>query len=72
MAWFTQEDINQGVMFYCQQITGTSDRVELEATNGVTKIGSVWLEMDIVPSLLPLQVCCSSISQSPPQSDRPV
>lgn len=54
---FTQEDLNQGKILYRQQAAGsTSDSVVLEATNGVTKVGPVRLEIDIVPTLLPLQV----------------
>lgn len=54
---FTQEDVNQGSVIYHQQATGsTSDSVLLEATNGVTKVGPIRLEIDIIPILLPLQV----------------
>ncbi|XP_045921927.1 chondroitin sulfate proteoglycan 4-like [Micropterus dolomieu] len=54
---FTQEDVNQGLVIYHQQATGsTSDSVLLEATNGVTKVGPIRLEIDIIPILLPLQV----------------
>lgn len=54
---FTQEDLNQGKIIYHQQAAGgTDDSVLLEATNGVTKVGPVRLEIDIIPILLPLQV----------------
>uniref|UniRef100_A0A3Q2W506 Chondroitin sulfate proteoglycan 4-like n=1 Tax=Haplochromis burtoni TaxID=8153 RepID=A0A3Q2W506_HAPBU len=54
---FTQEDLNQGLVNYQQQTTGsTNDSVLLEATNGVTKVGPIRLEIDIIPILLPLQV----------------
>lgn len=54
---FTQEDLNQGKIIYHQQAAGsTNDSVLLEATNGVTKVGPVRLEIDIVPMLIPLQV----------------
>ncbi|KAM7393119.1 hypothetical protein PAMA_007981 [Pampus argenteus] len=54
---FTQEDLNQGLIVYHQQAAGlTNDSVLLEATNGVTKVGPVRLEIDIIPILLPLQV----------------
>lgn len=54
---FTQEDINQGKITYHQQAAGgTNDSLLLEATNGVTKVGPVRLEIDIVPAILPLQV----------------
>nr|XP_020465475.1 chondroitin sulfate proteoglycan 4-like [Monopterus albus] len=54
---FTQKDLNQGLILYHQQSTGsTSDRLLLEATNGVTKVGPITLEIDIIPILLPLQV----------------
>lgn len=54
---FTQEDLNQGLMIYHQQASGsTNDSVLLEATNGVTKVGPIRLEIDIIPILLPLQV----------------
>ncbi len=54
---FTQEDINQGMIIYHQQAAGsTNDSLLLEATNGVTKVGPVRLEIDIIPILLPLQV----------------
>lgn len=58
---FTQEDLNQGKLFYHQQAAGsTNDSLLLEATNGVTKVGPIRLEIDIVPVLLPLQVVQSS------------
>ncbi|XP_059214410.1 chondroitin sulfate proteoglycan 4-like [Centropristis striata] len=54
---FTQEDLNQGLIIYHQQNAGlTNDSVLLEATNGVTKVGPIRLEIDIIPILLPLQV----------------
>ncbi|XP_042365625.1 chondroitin sulfate proteoglycan 4-like [Plectropomus leopardus] len=54
---FTQEDLNQGLIIYHQQAAGrTKDSVLLEATNGVTKVGPIRLEIDIIPMLLPLQV----------------
>ncbi|XP_029941244.1 chondroitin sulfate proteoglycan 4-like [Salarias fasciatus] len=54
---FTQEDLNQERIIYHQQAAGTSnDSVLLEATNGVTKVGPIRLEFDIIPVLLPLEV----------------
>ncbi|XP_076614950.1 chondroitin sulfate proteoglycan 4-like isoform X2 [Chaetodon auriga] len=54
---FTQEDLNQEIIIYHQQASGsTNDSVLLEATNGVTKVGPFRLEIDIIPILLPLQV----------------
>ncbi|KAM8828482.1 chondroitin sulfate proteoglycan 4-like isoform 2-T2 [Spinachia spinachia] len=54
---FTQEDLNQGWIIYHQQATGrTNDSLLLEATNGVTRVGPFRLEIDIIPTLLPLQV----------------
>ncbi|XP_019937105.2 chondroitin sulfate proteoglycan 4-like isoform X1 [Paralichthys olivaceus] len=54
---FTQDDLNQGLIVYHQQAAGSiNDSVLLEATNGVTKVGPIRLEIDIVPLLLPLQV----------------
>ena len=54
---FTQEDLNQGLIIYHQQAAGSpNDSVLLEATNGVTKVGPIRLEIDIIPILLPLQV----------------
>lgn len=54
---FTQEDINQGKITYHQQAAGRSnDSLLLEATNGVTKVGPVRLDIDIVPAILPLKV----------------
>lgn len=54
---FTQEDINQGKITYQQQAAGrTNDSLLLEATNGLTKVGPVRLEVDVVPAILPLQV----------------
>uniref|UniRef100_A0A8C9XC62 Laminin G domain-containing protein n=1 Tax=Sander lucioperca TaxID=283035 RepID=A0A8C9XC62_SANLU len=54
---FTQEDLNQGMIIYHQQSAGhTNDSVLLEATNGLTKVGPIRLEIDIIPMLLPLQV----------------
>lgn len=44
-------------MVYHQEARGsTNDSILLEATNGVTKVGPVRLEIDIIPILLPLQV----------------
>lgn len=61
---FTQEDINQGQITYHQQAAGrTNDSLLLEATNGVTKVGPVRLEIDIVPAILPLQVRSPDISK---------
>ncbi|GLD55148.1 chondroitin sulfate proteoglycan 4-like protein [Lates japonicus] len=54
---FTQDDLNQGLIVYHQRAAGsTNDSVLLEATNGVTKVGPIRLEIDIIPILLPLQV----------------
>ncbi|XP_068190163.1 chondroitin sulfate proteoglycan 4-like [Antennarius striatus] len=54
---FTQEDINQGMIIYHQDSAGsTNDSVLLEATNGLTKVGSIRLDIDIIPNFLPLQV----------------
>lgn len=54
---FTQEDINQGKIIYHQQAPGgANDSLLLEATNGVTRVGPVRLEIDVVPAILPLQV----------------
>ena len=54
---FTQDDVNQGLIIYQQQTAGgTNDSVLLEATNGVTKVGPIKLNIDIIPLLLPLQV----------------
>ncbi|XP_075935926.1 chondroitin sulfate proteoglycan 4-like [Anarhichas minor] len=54
---FTQEDLNQGLIVYHQQAAGhTNDSILLEATNGVTRVGHIRLEIDIIPILLPLQV----------------
>ncbi|TDH01911.1 hypothetical protein EPR50_G00167550 [Perca flavescens] len=54
---FTQEDLNQGMIIYYQQAAGhTNDSVLLEATNGLTMVGPIRLEIDIIPMLLPLQV----------------
>ncbi|XP_055369493.1 chondroitin sulfate proteoglycan 4-like isoform X2 [Betta splendens] len=56
MTSFTQEDVNQGRVIYHQQTMGSNDSVLLEATNGVTTVGPIRLEVDILPALLPLQV----------------
>ncbi|XP_061554705.1 chondroitin sulfate proteoglycan 4-like isoform X2 [Phycodurus eques] len=55
---FTQEDINKGFIIYHQRATGsrTNDSALLEATNGFTKVGPIRLEIDIIPTLLPLKV----------------
>uniref|UniRef100_UPI001ED86138 chondroitin sulfate proteoglycan 4-like n=1 Tax=Scatophagus argus TaxID=75038 RepID=UPI001ED86138 len=54
---FTQEDLIQGMIVYHQQAAGsTNDSVLLEATNGITNVGPVRLDIDIIPILLPLQV----------------
>uniref|UniRef100_A0A667WSY4 Laminin G domain-containing protein n=1 Tax=Myripristis murdjan TaxID=586833 RepID=A0A667WSY4_9TELE len=54
---FTQEDVNRGSLVYRQQTSGgTSDSLLLQATNGVTEVGPIRLEIDIIPVLLPLQV----------------
>lgn len=54
---FTQEDLHQGRILYHQQAVGsTNDSVLLEATNGITRVGPLRVDFDIVPMLLPLQV----------------
>ncbi|XP_034566115.1 chondroitin sulfate proteoglycan 4-like [Notolabrus celidotus] len=54
---FTQEDLNQGLIIYNNWATGsTNDSVLLEATNGITKVGPIRLEIDIIPILIPLLV----------------
>ncbi|KAM9735104.1 chondroitin sulfate proteoglycan 4-like [Menidia menidia] len=54
---FSQEDVNQGFLVYHQQAAGgTNDSIVMEATNGVTKVGPIRLEIDIIPLLLPLQL----------------
>ncbi|XP_061732939.1 chondroitin sulfate proteoglycan 4-like isoform X1 [Nerophis ophidion] len=54
---FTQEDINNGLVIYHQQTSGSAnDSALLEATNGVTKVGPIYMAIDIIPTLLPLQV----------------
>ncbi|XP_077353962.1 chondroitin sulfate proteoglycan 4-like isoform X1 [Festucalex cinctus] len=55
---FTQEDINKGLLIYHQTDTGSccNDSVLLEATNGLTKVEPIRLEIDIIPTLLPLKV----------------
>ncbi|XP_061590352.1 chondroitin sulfate proteoglycan 4-like [Cololabis saira] len=54
---FTQEDLNQGLIIYQQQAAGgTNDSLLLDATNGVTKVGPIKLDIDIIPLLLPLQL----------------
>uniref|UniRef100_UPI0037E72B16 chondroitin sulfate proteoglycan 4-like n=1 Tax=Semicossyphus pulcher TaxID=241346 RepID=UPI0037E72B16 len=61
---FTQEDLNQGLIIYHQQAAGSAnDSVLLEATNGVTKVGSIRLKIDIIPNLLPLQVSDLSLDE---------
>ncbi|XP_072309617.1 chondroitin sulfate proteoglycan 4-like [Eucyclogobius newberryi] len=57
ISTFTQEDINQGLIFYHQHVSkSTNDSVLLEATNGVTTAGPIRLEVDVMPLLLPLKV----------------
>ncbi|XP_055009166.1 LOW QUALITY PROTEIN: chondroitin sulfate proteoglycan 4-like [Boleophthalmus pectinirostris] len=57
MSSFTQEEINQGFIVYHQHSSErTNDSILLEATNGVTTVGPIRLEVDIIPLLLPLQV----------------
>ncbi|XP_068609341.1 chondroitin sulfate proteoglycan 4-like [Brachionichthys hirsutus] len=54
---FTQQDINQKMIIYHQDAAGsTNDSLLLEATNGVTTVGPIRLDIDIIPNLLPLQV----------------
>ncbi|XP_060917242.1 chondroitin sulfate proteoglycan 4-like [Labrus mixtus] len=54
---FTQEDLNQGLIIYHHQAAGSvNDSVLLEATNGMTKVGPIRLEIDIIPIMIPLQV----------------
>ncbi|XP_072228140.1 chondroitin sulfate proteoglycan 4-like [Leuresthes tenuis] len=54
---FTQEDLNQRLILYHQLAAGsTNDSILLEATNGVTKVGPIRVEIDIIPILLPLQL----------------
>ena len=68
---FTQEDLNQGRIIYHQQAAGgANDSVLLEATNGVTKVGPVRLEIDIIPKLLPLLVQIISLLHDPMRRNR--
>ncbi|XP_034047698.1 LOW QUALITY PROTEIN: chondroitin sulfate proteoglycan 4-like [Thalassophryne amazonica] len=54
---FTQQDVNQGLVIYHQQVAGsTNDSILLEATNGVTEVSPIRLDIDVIPILLPLQV----------------
>ncbi|KAM4634137.1 chondroitin sulfate proteoglycan 4-like [Polymixia lowei] len=53
---FTQEDLNLGLVFYQHQDpTRTNDSLLLGVTNGVTEVGPIRVEFDIIPILLPLQ-----------------
>ncbi|KAJ0015474.1 hypothetical protein NQD34_009094, partial [Periophthalmus magnuspinnatus] len=57
LSSFTQEDINQGFIVYHQNGSErTNDSILLEVTNGMTTVGPIRLEVDIIPLLLPLQV----------------
>ncbi|XP_062415007.1 chondroitin sulfate proteoglycan 4-like [Pungitius pungitius] len=61
---FTQEDLNQGLIIYHQKAAGrTNDSLLLEATNSVTRVGPFRVEIDIIPTLLPLQVCDFTIDE---------
>ncbi|KAG7249960.1 hypothetical protein CRUP_019259, partial [Coryphaenoides rupestris] len=54
---FSQDDLNRGRISYRHQTTGgTNDSLLLAATNGVTEVGPITLEIDVIPKLLPLQV----------------
>uniref|UniRef100_A0A3B4AXU3 Laminin G domain-containing protein n=1 Tax=Periophthalmus magnuspinnatus TaxID=409849 RepID=A0A3B4AXU3_9GOBI len=60
LSSFTQEDINQGFIVYHQNGSErTNDSILLEVTNGMTTVGPIRLEVDIIPLLLPLQVSSS-------------
>ncbi|CAL8384343.1 unnamed protein product, partial [Gadus morhua 'NCC'] len=54
---FSQEDLNRGRVSYRHEATGgTNDSLLLAATNGVTEVGPITVEIDVIPKLLPLQV----------------
>ncbi|KAM3835960.1 LOW QUALITY PROTEIN: chondroitin sulfate proteoglycan 4-like [Diretmus argenteus] len=54
---FTQEDVSLGLVLYQnQEARSTNDSLLLDATNGVTEVGPIRLEIDVIPILLPLQV----------------
>ncbi|KAM9821151.1 chondroitin sulfate proteoglycan 4-like [Neosynchiropus ocellatus] len=54
---FSQDDVNQGLIFYHQQVEGgTNDSILLEATNGLSKVGPIRLEVEVIPKLIPLLV----------------
>ncbi|KAM8872509.1 LOW QUALITY PROTEIN: chondroitin sulfate proteoglycan 4-like [Synchiropus picturatus] len=54
---FSQDDVNRGLIFYHQQVEGgTNDSILLEATNGLSKVGPIRLEVEVIPKLIPLLV----------------
>ncbi|XP_041667302.1 chondroitin sulfate proteoglycan 4-like [Cheilinus undulatus] len=60
---FTQEDLNQGWIIYHHETVGGDDSVLLEATNGITKVGPIRLDIDVIPLLLPLQVSALTLDE---------
>ncbi|KAM6984670.1 chondroitin sulfate proteoglycan 4-like [Aplochiton taeniatus] len=54
---FTQEDVNLGLVHYQnQELGGTDDSFLLDATNGVTEVGPIRINVEIIPRLIPLEV----------------
>lgn len=54
---FTQEEVNLGMVLYQHQDPGsTNDSLLLDATNGVTEIGPIKVEIEVIPNLIPLKV----------------
>ncbi|KAG5280784.1 hypothetical protein AALO_G00063990 [Alosa alosa] len=54
---FTQEDINDGNLQYVHLGDGhLDDTLTLQASNGVTEVNNITVSVDVIPSLIPLDV----------------
>lgn len=54
---FTQEDINDGNLQYVHLGDGyLDDLLTLQASNGITEVNNITMSVDIIPSLIPLEV----------------
>ncbi|KAL2092406.1 hypothetical protein ACEWY4_012204 [Coilia grayii] len=54
---FMQEDINEGNLQYVHLGDGhLDDSLTLQASNGITEVSNITVAVDVIPSLIPLQV----------------
>ena len=61
---FLQEDVNLGLLQYVQtRPAHTNDSFLLDATNGVTELTDIKVNIDIIPYLVPLQVASMTLDE---------